>query len=794
MLTREDLLLQGVELPKEEKKIEMALPPSLDGKAGNSKKHKRLFSPALFKESLHSNRLSLTIVSICNALIMVVIITILSTLNINSTADAMKDLFSNADTETTIKSGAISLYSTFSNSADAYLTFEDSKNTLVSTTETAMNMVTDSSTKNQISSAKLVYDASYRLASGTEEEKNAFAKSVTMKTVETIITSDASKTDMEKEVALKAMSYYFDIYANDKTTSTETILKQAIPLTMTDVVSEQQSLDADKKAEVKTTFDTAFKRVFDNNEDKSKVSFETSLNMMKIMASGIQTEFVNNAVDKLMAKYNEDQDKYLADKTIEKGILSTEIQDYVFSTVKEFAYYQYLPDFTVEYVTSDKGYPVRYVPTGKYADNGNEIMEEIEIKSYNPSLYTEIKGEMGAKANMLEKMHKDVITGEGYTDEEIAQAKIDADKDLGMVKDQLASFMTAFLTVDKDNKNDYFDGTKLIEAPLVARVSNIVTSMAEEELIERYNNSHDVKISTIQEITRQNSSMSGEEMINTVKGYVDAGIASYNSYMISCSEKGYSDTDCLMVAMVKGSTGVIGQLPGKVTDSLTEMGQMNTYGIMVGVVGFGIAALLIPMVYTIMTANSLVADKVETGSLAFTLSTPIRRISYVFTEACYLVFTEVVMFFVLLVVSILTQLIGVACGGTDLLTSLPITDICFYALGNFMVTLAISGICFFASCFFNKSSQAIACGGGITIAFFIFSILGLFGTPAIPGTVRIDAMNYFNYFTIDSLFDAMAVMNNDWLTYGLKLVGLAAVFVVTYAVGMTRFTKKDLPL
>ena len=77
-----------------------------------------------------------------------------------------------------------------------------------------------------------------------------------------------------------------------------------------------------------------------------------------------------------------------------------------------------------------------------------------------------------------------------YTDEEIAQAKIDADKDLGMVKDQLASFMTAFLTVDKDNKNDYFDGTKLIEAPLVARVSNIVTSMAEEELISRCQDFH----------------------------------------------------------------------------------------------------------------------------------------------------------------------------------------------------------------------------------------------------------------------------------------------------------------
>ena len=236
------------------------------------------------------------------------------------------------------------------------------------------------------------------------------------------------------------------------------------------------------------------------------------------------------------------------------------------------------------------------------------------------------------------------------------------------------------------------------------------------------------------------------------------------------------------------------QLPGKVSDSLTEMGNMNTYGIMVGVVGFGIAALLIPMVYTIMTANNLVANKVETGSLAFTLSTPIRRISFVFTEACYLIFTELVMGATLTVVSVITQMLGVACGGTDLLTSLPISDICFYALGNFFVTLAVSGICFCASCFFNKSSQAIACGGGITIAFFIFSILGLFGTPAIPGTVRIEAMNYFNYFTIDSLFDAMAVMNNDWLTYGLKLMGLVLITLVTYIVGMGRFTKKDLPL
>lgn len=794
MLTRDDLLLDGVELPKEDKKIEMALPPSLNGQSKTGKEHKRIFSPALFKESLRSNRVGLTVVSIANALIMVIIIVILSTLNINSTSDALKDLFSNADTETTIKTGAISFYSTFSNSADAYLTFEDSKNTLVTTTESAINMVSDSDTQTQIKSAKLIYDATYRLSSGTEDEKNATAKSTTMTAVQTILNNDSSKTEEEKKVALSAISYYFDIYANDKSASTETILKQAIPLTITDVISEQQSLDDDKKAEVKTIFQNAFKRVFDNNEDKSKVSFETSLNVMKTLATGIQTDFVNNAVELLLNKYNENQNAYLADSSIEKNTLSTAIQDYVLSTVKEFAYYQYLPDFTVEYVTSDRGYPVRYVSTGKYADNGNEIMLEIEIKSYNPSLYTKVKGDMGAKANMLEKMHKDVITGEGYTDKEIEDAKKEADENLEMVETELASFMTDFLTVDKNNKNDYYDGTSINQENLAKRVSNIVTSMAETQLIDKYNESHDVKISSIDEITKQNYSMSGAEMLNTVSGYVDSGIASYKSYLNSCQKKGYSDMDCLMVATVKGSTGVMSQLPGKVSDSLTEMGNMNTYGIMVGVVGFGIAALLIPMVYTIMTANNLVANKVETGSLAFTLSTPIRRISFVFTEACYLIFTELVMGATLTVVSVITQMLGVACGGTDLLTSLPISDICFYALGNFFVTLAVSGICFFASCFFNKSSQAIACGGGITIAFFIFSILGLFGTPAIPGTVRIEAMNYFNYFTIDSLFDAMAVMNNDWLTYGLKLMGLVLITLVTYIVGMGRFTKKDLPL
>ena len=121
---------------KEEKKMEkreektivtaqeetvMALPPELEGMkpAANKKRSHRLFSAPLFKESLKSNRLGLSVVSAGNALIMIIIVGILSTLNINSSAKALKNLFNNADTESTVKSGAISFYSAFANSAEA---------------------------------------------------------------------------------------------------------------------------------------------------------------------------------------------------------------------------------------------------------------------------------------------------------------------------------------------------------------------------------------------------------------------------------------------------------------------------------------------------------------------------------------------------------------------------------------------------------------------------------------------------------------------------------------------------
>lgn len=798
MVTKKDLLLEGIKVPDEQEKVEMALPPSLNGKESDkTKKNKGLFSPALFRESRRSNRLGLTIVSIGNALIMIIIVMILSTLNINSTADALKDLFNNADTETTIKSGSISLYSAFDNTATAYLTYDNTQKELVSVNQKALSEVDDSTLNTQINVAKAVYDGAYRLAgqsTSDEATRNSTAKNATMTAVETTLNNNSSLSEQEKYVGKQILSHYFDIYATDKNAETKTILTKAVPMAFTDALTQERNLNADQSKAVQTIYDNLFTRVVTNSEDSTKCSTEAAFDLVSALADGDQQEFAQSTTKTLKDKYLENPDAYLTDPTIQSNLLSTACQDYVFKILNEFAYYQYLPDFRVDYVTSDRGYPVRYVGTGTYADNGNEILKQIEVKSYNPDVYVLVKGDMGTTSNMLEKMHKEVITGEPYTEKEIADAKEEADKNMGTVKDELASFMSEFLLRDSNNKNDYFDGTNLQEENIASRSVKIVSDVAEKELIDRYNEDHKVKIQSIEEITADNYSMDGSQMMSLVKGYASSGIASYKTHLQNAQEKGYDTMDCMLVATVKGSQGVVGQLPTKVDDSLEEMGGMNTYGIMVGVVAFGIAALLIPMVYTILLSTNLVSDKVQSGSLAFTLSTPTTRGSFVFTQGVYLIFSEIVMGASILLATILAQSIGVAAGGTDLLTSLPISDICYYALGNFMVTLAVSGICFLASCYFNKTIRAIGSGGGLTIFFFICSILGLFGTKAIPGTIRIKGMSYFNYVTIDSLFDGMAVMTGDFKTYWFKLMWLLVIVVITYALGDLIFTKKDLPL
>lgn len=233
---------------------------------------------------------------------------------------------------------------------------------------------------------------------------------------------------------------------------------------------------------------------------------------------------------------------------------------------------------------------------------------------------------------------------------------------------------------------------------------------------------------------------------------------------------------------------LVEQLPQKVTDALSEIGNMDVYGLVVGSIFFRIAGLLLPMIFVIMTANNLIAGQVDSGSMAYVLSTPTKRKTVAFTQIFY-------MFTALLLMFSLTTITSVVC--LAIVNSREITinysQLLLLNLGAFITMFAISGICFLASCIFNRSKMSMSVGGGLSMFFLVATILGLFGSNVIPSAIRIDAMKMFNYVSIITLFDAISILNGT-LTYLWKFAILIIIGIVAYTIGVFKFDKKDLPL
>lgn len=783
---KKNILLVGLGKDKDENNQQEVLSPE-----PKKKKHRHLFSRAVFSESFKSKRGSLFLVSARNALIMVVIMVIRSTLNINATSSSRKSRFSNANREKTIKQSTIGLYNGFSSSATAvnkFVSGEDERRTSLSS---ALSKADDKSLTSGLDSAKVAYKLAYSLKPGTEEEKNAAGKEAARKAIETVLDSSSSYTEEEKKAAKQIASSFFDEYAKDKNATTKDLLVKARP----GAISTLRCVNNESKYDdVLSIVQSCFDKVYKENVSQDRAIQEAIYPLRKALGSKEELTLINPLTQKLDTAYNEDKSTFLKDKTKHNEIVADFRSDYICSSFEERMYYEYLPDFTVNYVTSDYGYPITYAGTGEYSESGNEIRKEREVKTYNPSVFVPVKGDRGTTSTRVEKRHKEAITGEAYTEEEISEAKKEAKEQRSILKSGRKTFLNAFRTRDENNTNRFYDGKNIIDSEIENAAVSFVCQRAEQQVIADYNDKNDVKISSIDEITSQNSSRNGKARRETVTGYAASSITSYKTYLKSAKNNGYDNTASSRIAMVKASQGVINQLPDKVGSSLSDRGNRNVYGIIVGRIGFARTTLLVPMVYSILLANDLVANKVETGSLAFTRSTPLTRESYIFTEAIFRIFAEIVRNVILFVFTVISRSIGIAFGGTDLITSLPRKHVACYSFGSFRVTLAISGICFLSSSIFNKSNKAIGIGGGITIFFFICSILGLFGTRAIPGTIRIDRMNRFNYRTIISFFDSLSVRDGNYIVFFLKLIGLLVIALVTYTVSGIVFTKKDLPL
>ena len=235
------------------------------------------------------------------------------------------------------------------------------------------------------------------------------------------------------------------------------------------------------------------------------------------------------------------------------------------------------------------------------------------------------------------------------------------------------------------------------------------------------------------------------------------------------------------------SNSFLSSLPQTVSDALEEIGQMDLYTLIVGSIFYKLAGLLLPIIYLIMASNNLIAGQVDSGSMAYVLSTSTKRKTVVVTQAIYLIGSLLAMF-------TMTTTTGCVCLAiVHDKVALTYGKLLLLNLGAFLVLFALSGLCFFTSCYFDRSKRSMAIGGGLSIFSLVAAMLGLFGSPVIPSVIRLDALNFFNYTTVITFFDVVSVMDGT-LAFLWKFAILLVAGAIGYVAGAGKFTKKDLPL
>ena len=196
---------------------------------------------------------------------------------------------------------------------------------------------------------------------------------------------------------------------------------------------------------------------------------------------------------------------------------------------------------------------------------------------------------------------------------------------------------------------------------------------------------------------------------------------------------------------------------------------INLYSQMI----FGMMGITLMLIYAIAVGNKLVASEVDKGTMSFTLNTPTTRMQIIFSKALF--------YLASLTAMVATVGIFATAASSIVNVELNLSTFWLLILGFLLYGIAVSGICFFASCWFNKSGNSLMLGAGLPIIFFIFNALS-----------SIQELDFLKYFSLNTLFDTTAVI--DGSGFIIQFIVMFLIGAALYTIGVNKFLRKDLPI
>lgn len=229
------------------------------------------------------------------------------------------------------------------------------------------------------------------------------------------------------------------------------------------------------------------------------------------------------------------------------------------------------------------------------------------------------------------------------------------------------------------------------------------------------------------------------------------------------------------------SSKAIDELVGSMPEGLGRAFGLNGFGSAEAFISgeyYGLILVLLLSIVCVQLSTQLMAKLVDQGSMAYLLSTPTTRGKVAFTQAAVL---TTGLFLILAV----TTIAGFAGKAWFLGDDYAFDPSKFLQMNTaaFLLFFAVGGICFLVSSLTNDEKKARGVSGLITFGFFSLDLIGKFS----------EDIDWLRNISIFSLYKPGEIINGT-VDLAMPYIILAAIGLVSVALGIILFRKRDLPL